>query len=167
MSTVAFTIPGAPRGKGRPRASRFAGGVRLYTDAKTASYEGLIAYAAQQALGCREPLDGPLTVTVLIRLAPAASGSKAMRAAQLAGGVCPTKKPDLDNVVKAVLDGCNGVAFRDDAQVCWVNAGKIYAPAGGVDVVITQDPDAAARCQAVMSLQIGADHLADVLTEAA
>lgn len=142
-SAVNFTIPGEPRGKGRPRATRFGKGVRLYTDAKTASYEGLIAYAAQQALAGREPLDGPLVVTVLVRLAPPASASKKARAAMLAGEIPPTKKPDLDNIVKAVLDGCNGVAFRDDALVCWINAGKVYAPAAGVDVVITPDRAAA------------------------
>jgi Holliday junction resolvase RusA-like endonuclease len=134
---IAFTIPGAPRGKGRPRASRFAGGVRLYTDAKTASYEGLIAYAAQQALSGQAPLSGPLTVSVLVRLAPPVSASKKLRSAMLAGEAWPTKKPDLDNIVKAVLDGCDGVAFGDDAQVCWINAGKIYAEAAGVDVTIT------------------------------
>lgn len=155
MTALAFTIPGAPRGKGRPRASRFGGGVRLYTDAKTANYEGLIAYAAQQALGSREPLTGPLVVTVLVRLAPPASASRRATADMLAGALHPTKKPDLDNIVKAVLDGCNGVAFRDDAQVCWVNAGKIYAANAGVDVVVTEDADSAARCQMIMSLQLG------------
>lgn len=143
-SPLSFTIPGEPRGKGRPRASRFKGGVRLYTDAKTAGYEGLIAYAAQQALAGRPPLDGPLVVTVLVRLAPTASTSKKDRAAMLAGDLLPTKKPDLDNIVKAVLDGCNGVAFRDDALVCWINAGKVYAPTAGVDVIVSQD-----RAQAV------------------
>jgi len=150
---LTFTIPGEPRGKGRPRASRFNGGVRLYTDAKTASYEGLIAYAAQQALRGREPLDGPLVITVLVRLAPPASTSRRNREAMLAGELSPTKKPDLDNIVKAVLDGCNGVAFRDDALVCWINAGKVYAPAAGVDVVITEDR---AASQFVLSAALGA-----------
>jgi Holliday junction resolvase RusA-like endonuclease len=162
-ASVTFTIPGAPRGKGRPRASRFAGGVRLYTDAKTASYEGLIALAAERALAGREPLSGPLTVSILVRLAPTTSTSKRDRAAMLAGELHPTKKPDLDNIVKAVLDGCNGVAFRDDALVCWINAGKLYAAAPGVDVTITEDPAAATRSQFVVSANMGAP----VLTEEA
>ena len=28
-----------------------------------------------------------------------------------------TQKPDIDNIAKAVLDGLNGVAYRDDSQV--------------------------------------------------
>lgn len=36
------------------------------------------------------------------------------------------KKPDIDNLVKAVLDGLNGVAFEDDRQVVCINAMKQY-----------------------------------------
>ena len=56
----------------------------------------------------------------------------------LSGEQRPMKKPDLDNVVKAVLDGCNAVAFRDDALVVELTARKLYAEAAGVDVVITR-----------------------------
>ena len=38
----------------------------------------------------------------------------------------PTKKPDLDNVLKAVLDGLNGIAFVDDSQVVNVCMAKHY-----------------------------------------
>lgn len=156
---LSFTIPGAPHGKGRPRATRFGRGVRLYTDAKTASYESLVALAAQQALGGREPLSGPLVLTVLVRMAPPASASKKAREAMLAGELHPAKKPDLDNVLKSVLDGCNGVAFADDAQVCWINAGKVYAAVAGVDVVITPDGGAVNRSQAVLSVNLGPERM--------
>jgi Holliday junction resolvase RusA-like endonuclease len=38
--------------------------------------------------------------------------------------------------VKAVLDGCNKVAFRDDALVVRLVAEKAYAETPGVDVMI-------------------------------
>ena len=28
------------------------------------------------------------------------------------------KKPDLDNAIKSILDGLNGIAYYDDKQVC-------------------------------------------------
>ena len=31
--------------------------------------------------------------------------------------VLPTKKPDIDNCLKAVMDGLNKVAYEDDKQV--------------------------------------------------
>jgi Holliday junction resolvase RusA-like endonuclease len=143
MSGLAFTIPGDPRGKGRPRATVFKGkaGVplraRMYSDAKTVSYENLVKMAASQALAGRAPFDVPLTVIVSVRMVPAASSSAKKRAAMLSGEMAPTKLPDLDNVVKAVLDGCNKVAFRDDALVVSLIARKRYAEAAGVDVEIS------------------------------
>ncbi|WP_433950803.1 RusA family crossover junction endodeoxyribonuclease [Brevundimonas bullata] len=142
MSGLAFTVPGDPRGKGRPRATVFRGkdGVparaRMYADSKTVSYENLVKMAASQALAGRPPFDCPLTVIVTVRMTPAASSSAKKRAAMLSGEMAPTKLPDLDNVVKAVLDGCNKVAFRDDALVVSLIARKQYAATPGVDVEI-------------------------------
>ena len=136
MSGLAFTIPGDPRGKGRPRATTIGGHARMFTDSKTASYENLVKLAALQALGSRQPFDEPLMMIVTVRMTPAASDSGKKRAAKLAGTILPTKLPDLDNVVKAVLDGCNKVAFRDDALVVRLVAEKAYAETPGVDVMI-------------------------------
>ncbi|MGU3457282.1 RusA family crossover junction endodeoxyribonuclease [Brevundimonas sp. M1A4_2e] len=137
MTGLAFTIPGDPRGKGRPRATTIGGHARMFTDSKTASYENLVKLAASRALGGRAPLDCPLTVVVTVRMTPAASSSRKKRASMLAGEMAPTKLPDLDNVVKAVLDGCNKVAFRDDALVVSLIARKRYAEVPGVDVEIS------------------------------
>jgi len=136
MSGLAFTIPGDPRGKGRPRASTIGGHARMFTDSKTASYENLVKLAASRALGGRQPFDEPLAMTVTVRMTPAASHSAKKRRAMIAGEILPTKLPDLDNVVKAVLDGCNRVAFRDDALVVRLIAEKAYAATPGVDVEI-------------------------------
>ena len=45
----------------------------------------------------------------------------------LDGRLLPTSKPDTDNVLKAVLDGCNGVLWRDDVLVVDVRIRKRYA----------------------------------------
>lgn len=40
-------------------------------------------------------------------------------------GIQPfTLKPDIDNIIKAVMDGLNGVAFLDDKQVVFVSCKK-------------------------------------------
>lgn len=136
---IAFTIPGRPTGKGRPKFARRGDAVRTYTDAKTASYENKVALFANQAMRGRPLLEGPLCVTVLAYFAPPKSTAKAKRAAMLAGEAHPTVKPDLDNIVKAVLDGLQGVAFADDVTVTWTNAGKRYAEAD--HVFVTVEPD--------------------------
>lgn len=38
----------------------------------------------------------------------------------------PAVRPDLDNFIKAVTDGLNGVLYADDAQICELWAVKIY-----------------------------------------
>ena len=51
---------------------------------------------------------------------------KKKQAAVYAGEIKPTVKPDIDNIVKIVLDGLNGVAFTDDKQVIEIQAQKCY-----------------------------------------
>jgi Holliday junction resolvase RusA-like endonuclease len=126
-----FSVPGEPRGKGRPRATARAGIVRMYTDKQTASYENLIAMAASAAMGVAgllAPLETPLMVTIGAAMTIPASASAKKRAAMVEGAIRPTKRPDLDQFVKAALDGMNGVVYRDDSQVVTLRAFKVYGP---------------------------------------
>lgn len=50
--------------------------------------------------------------------------------------IYPPVKPDLDKLVRAVLDGLTGVAFRDDAQVVTIQASKTYGIRPGVQISI-------------------------------
>lgn len=45
-------------------------------------------------------------------------------------------KPDLDKLVRTVLDALTGVVIHDDSQVCGIVAQKDYADPG-VQVVVT------------------------------
>ena len=40
------------------------------------------------------------------------------------------KKPDVDNVIKAVLDACNEIVYNDDAQVWYLAGFKRYCDEG-------------------------------------
>jgi Holliday junction resolvase RusA-like endonuclease len=143
VNSLSFEIPGRPTGKGRPKFARRGATVTTYTDAKTASYENKVALFAHQAMRGRPMMDGPLCVTVLAYFAPPKSAPKARRAAMLAGQVRPEVKPDYDNIVKAVLDGLQGVAFADDVSVTWQRGGKRYAAAERVIVSIEADLESA------------------------
>ncbi|TDR82189.1 Holliday junction resolvase RusA-like endonuclease [Paludibacterium purpuratum] len=110
----------------------------MYTPAKTASYEGMVALAAQRAMAGRAPITGPADVRLTMLLPIPTSWSKKKQAAALAGQVYPTKKPDADNVVKAIFDGINGVVWVDDVQACDIAVRKRYAETPGVQVVVTE-----------------------------
>lgn len=129
---IRFTVPGKPKGKGRPRFSRG----RTYTPASTVAYEKAIGFAARVGMGDLSFFTGPLEVHLTVNLEPVQSASKKARAAMLSGEIAPAKKPDLDNIIKAILDGMNGVAYVDDAQVCRLVVEKRYAEVEGVDVWI-------------------------------
>ncbi|MCB2251808.1 RusA family crossover junction endodeoxyribonuclease [Pseudomonas chlororaphis] len=131
---VSFVVPGEAVGKGRPRVSTIGGHARMFTPKKTANYETLIAMAAQQAMAGRELIPGPVLVELKILVGVAASWSKKKTAAALAGKVMPTKKPDADNVLKAICDGINGIVFKDDVQVVNVSMSKRFAETPGVYV---------------------------------
>ncbi|KAG0936142.1 hypothetical protein G6F31_015794 [Rhizopus arrhizus] len=85
----------------------------------------------------REAYTGPIRrdLDIVLPIPQSSSGVRRRRAA--AGEIAPTVKPDGDNVEKAIKDGCNGVAYRDDAQVVQASKRKIYGLVPGVAVVLT------------------------------
>lgn len=117
LFSVAFEVPGAPRGKGRPRAALMGGHVRVYTDAKTRSEEGAVRMMAGAAMGSRTPYEGPVVLRVCAYRAMPAAFSKPKRAAAERGDIVPATKPDADNYLKLAGDALNGILLRDDSQV--------------------------------------------------
>ena len=135
---VEFFVPGQPVGKGRPRATVRAGRARLYTPAKTEKYEARVALFAQQAMAGRPVMAGPvaLSVTALFPIPP--SWPKKRQAAARAGTEQHTKRPDADNCAKAILDGLNGVVWKDDSQVVTLSIEKRYSDRPGVLVMVME-----------------------------
>lgn len=136
---ITFIVPGAPIGKGRPRVTTIGGFARMYTPAKTVSYEGLVAHAAQSAMqqGEHALIEGPVCIELLIACAVPASWSQKRQRMALSGQIIPTTKPDADNIIKAICDGCNGVVWRDDVQAADGLWRKRYRATPGVWVTIT------------------------------
>ena len=53
--------------------------------------------------------------------------SKNKREDAISGVLRPTKKPDLDNLVKGIKDGLSKVIWHDDAQILEMNVRKFYS----------------------------------------
>lgn len=124
--TIKFTVPGDPVAKGRARSFVRNGHVAHYTPEKTARYENLVKLAAARAMGTTAPIE--VAVFLIVRAympIPKSWSLKKQRAAALEE-IFPTSRPDLDNIVKAIKDGANGVAWKDDSQVVDVIASKRY-----------------------------------------
>jgi Holliday junction resolvase RusA-like endonuclease len=112
--------------------------IKHYTDERTEAYESIIRLAAAQAMGGRAPFDGPLAARVECWFPIPPSWSKKKQAQAAAGAVKPTKKPDLDNILKAIWDGCNEVVYLDDVQVVQLATRKDFtADAPRVEVTFS------------------------------
>lgn len=90
---ITFTIPGPPVPKERARRARNG---RWYTPTRTRDYESLVGSCGRHA-GCRARL-GPVRMTVAVYWPD-------------------NRRRDLDNAVKSIADGLNGIAYEDDAQI--------------------------------------------------
>jgi crossover junction endodeoxyribonuclease RusA len=101
-----FTVQGPPRPKERPRLG--ANG-HTFTPKRTLEYEAAVAQVGMLYMARGWPLDGLYRVTVRFVF-----GDERAR--------------DVDNCLKAVLDGLNGVAWDDDKQVMETHASKCVEP---------------------------------------
>lgn len=133
--TLHFTITGNPRGKGRPRITTRGGFPRAYTDEKTRAYEEQIAWAAKEAGA--QPSEMPCTVVVTAYMQIPVSWNKKRKQEALESRHVST--PDVDNIAKVTMDGLNGVAWRDDSFVYWLNIKKLYSDNLRMEVTISYD----------------------------
>ena len=117
-----FTILGKVVAKGRPRFTRQG---HTYTPKRTRDYEKLVKLTAMKHF--KRPLTTPLRVEITVCKTPPKSWSKKKKVDAIAGVIKPTVRPDVDNYVKSILDGCDGVVFEDDKQIVELLASKVYS----------------------------------------
>ena len=138
---ISISLSGPPRGKGRARAVSIPGvGARLYSDPATVKYETQLRFAGTQAMAGRPPIEGPVQVVLWVRFPIPESWSKKRRNLALSGNILPTKRPDVDNIIKLIGDGLNMVTWRDDAQIADVRGIKIYSDRPGMTIEIDTLP---------------------------
>jgi Holliday junction resolvase RusA-like endonuclease len=128
-----FNVPGKPVPQPRPKISTRGGFGRAYTPAKHPinEYRQAIAMYAKLA-GC-ELLTGSVAISVqFIFERPKSHFNKSglkKDAPDFVG--C-----DVDNLLKGVLDALIGIAFIDDRQVEYVEAGKIWGDESATKIEI-------------------------------
>ena len=118
-----FAVRGPPVAKARPRVLRSG---QVYTPAKSVAYERHVQLAATLAMRGHARLSGAVRATLRFDLPIPRSWPARKRAAAIAGEIVPTGKPDLDNLLKSVLDGIRTIVIGDDAVIVDVRATKRY-----------------------------------------
>lgn len=95
-----------------------------YLPAKTADFQKLMAWEYVKQ-GGENFGKNPISIVLIVEKGFPKSYSKAKRA-KLRGQVC-TEKPDCSNILKAIEDGLQGVAFDNDKQVAFVSMAKRWS----------------------------------------
>ena len=124
---VIFEVPGQPKGKERPRWTMVSNTSIVYTPRNTRGYEDMIKiyYKINNFKAFKK--DEALEVSAIAYYQIPKNTKKSHKLLMLKGKMLPTKKPDIDNIMKVVLDALNGIAYHDDSQVCKVNFMKMYS----------------------------------------
>lgn len=133
LGRVTFSVHGTPQPKGSLKAFHAYRSRRVVVTADNPKLAGWQRTIRAEALGARrrQCFAGPVEVTCVFILPRPLSYPKRV--------VAHTRKPDLDKLVRAVLDAlAAGVLFGDDAAVVSLRASKSYvAPGFGPGVTIT------------------------------
>jgi Holliday junction resolvase RusA-like endonuclease len=109
---VTFVIKGIPKVKKRPNFSTRGGKIRIYTPKTTATFENLVKIKSEENF--KHPLDGPICLAIRFYLP---RPQRLIWKKRPMPEVFSDKRPDIDNLAKSVIDGLNGVAFKDDGQI--------------------------------------------------
>ena len=120
---ITFTVPGVPIAQPRTKATTIGGYARVYTPKTADAYKASVALAFGQAHS-GPPLTGPVGVEIMFLMPRPKSMIWKKRPMPREWH---TKKPDLDNLAKAVLDSLAGLAWVDDSQVVILGLAKRIA----------------------------------------
>jgi len=113
----------------RPRFTRFRA---TYNPQKYTDYKEQIAFLA------KEKVKTPFVNEVALHLDFFFKYPKCWGAKKKQSISWHTTKPDLDNLIKSILDALNKVAFLDDKQVVSIQARKQYAASSGVKIELIE-----------------------------
>lgn len=135
LQSVQFTVRGVPVAQGTARAFVAGGRARIATDANRLSsplgaWRAAIRTEAQAAMREQPTISGPVSVIAWFTLPRPVSLPKRVTE--------PDAKPDIDKLLRALLDGITGVVVADDALVVAVSAVKQYGPDPGVTVTVAR-----------------------------
>lgn len=131
--SVTFFVEGLPIPKGSVKAfyvKKINRAVVVNDNARTKPWASAISIEASQA-GCDPQFTGPVRIEASFFF-PRPKGHFGAKGLKASAPLAKTQKPDLDKLVRTLLDALTGVAFVDDSQVIELLVLKLWVRAGGV-----------------------------------
>ena len=117
-----FMIDCKPIAKARPRLGKYG----TYTPKSTKDYENQVKAAFLKADKKRKYVDAVKMEIDFYFKIPKSYTKKRVKAIEEKKELY-TKKPDLDNLAKAIADSLNGLAYVDDSQIVEMVLRKQYS----------------------------------------
>lgn len=135
---VSYIVDGPPEAWQRAKVNRtvrrdkstgrvIAGGIHHSTNEKTLGARTKHRIAIERTMAGNKPFGIPLAVGITFCLPMPVGWSIARRREAVLGKMVPSGKPDLDNLVKLVLDCGNKAVWDDDAQITALHVMKVYS----------------------------------------
>ena len=137
---VRFSVPGIPVPKGSFRVLPFKKktgqlGVKFIPFPRLIEWQAAIRFEASRLYAPNLPWTGPVNIRISFRFPRPKSHFISMEPGVVGlKGDCPmfvTRRPDLDKLIRSVLDAITGVLIKDDSQVVSLQAVKKYANING------------------------------------
>lgn len=136
MNVLKIEIPGVIQPQERPRFSRRGKNVVTHDAPKSKNFKDFVKLVAWQNKPS-ELITGPIKLQADIYIMPPKKYHTGPKRALIASGeLRPTKKPDLDNLIKGIKDGCNKIIWHDDSQIVDMTVRKFYSEQPRAEVTI-------------------------------
>jgi len=119
-----------PKPAPRPRFSKYG----TYNTSDYTNYKNLLTLKIQDSIKFYTEKEVKLDLIFHMPIPKSTS----VKNKKLLVGTYHTKKPDLDNLIKAVKDSMELVLFKNDSQVCNISAKKIYSDIPGISIQVEE-----------------------------
>lgn len=126
MTEVAIVVPGKPCARKSHKLAKQGKRYRPVLNDESASYQNLVAMAAQAAMKGNPPLSVPCSAEVYF-IFPAPQSLRKAERERIASSetiIHPQDRHDIDNLCKNLFDGLKEIAIADDSLIHDLYAGK-------------------------------------------
>ena len=152
-----FFVDSDPKPQSRPRFTTYGGRYHAYESDEMTAWKQTVYAKANEAFQKqgRIMLQGALEARIIVYRNIPESWTGKKRSMAESGILYPIQRPDVDNYIKAVLDGIGlknfpKIIFNDDSQIVSIYAIKKFASASfqpGVYVSLTELADYRKECR--------------------
>ena len=129
-----------PMAQSRPRFARRGRNVVAYEKKEMKAWRAECSKLIKEVFDSEELIECPLKIDATFYIHPPKyiSSKKKLKEKLEAEEIFCSKKPDIDNYLKALLDSMTGIVFKDDGQVVECRARKLYSLKPRIEFVIKE-----------------------------